>query len=66
MQKPTQLQQRLTEQIPLFQSAPEKLALITGQGYVVATAVASLSLEYRYPLTLTVTDDDATRRPRTV
>ena len=59
MQKPNQLQQRLIEQIPLFQFAPEKLVLITGQGYVVATAAASLSFEYRYPLTLTITDDDA-------
>jgi len=59
MQKPLQLQQRLIEQILLFKFAPEKLALVTGVGNVIATPAPSLSFEYRYPLTLTVTDDDA-------
>ena len=57
MQKPIQLQQRLIEQIPLLAAAPEKLVLATGPGKVVATSAPSLSFEYRYPLTLSFTDD---------
>jgi hypothetical protein len=57
MQKPIQLQQRLIEQIPQLTAAPEKLALATGAGNVVATSAPSLSFEYRYPLTVTITDE---------
>jgi len=57
MKKPIQLQQRLTEQIPQLTAAPEKLALTTGAGNVVATSAPSLSFEYRYPLTVTITDE---------
>lgn len=57
MQKPIQLQQRLIEQIPLLAAAPEKLVIATGPGNVVATSAPSLSFEYRYPLTMTITDD---------
>lgn len=56
MQKPDQLHQLLTEQIPVFTAAPEKLVMTTGAGNVVATSATSLSFEYRYPLTLTVSD----------
>ncbi|PKE29354.1 phage tail protein [Rahnella sp. AA] len=59
MQKPVQLRQRLTEQIPLFMTSPEKLVMTTGAGNVVATSAPSLSFEYRYPLTLTVSDETA-------
>ncbi|MGA5656690.1 phage tail protein [Rahnella contaminans] len=59
MQKPLQLKQRLIEQIPFFQSAPEKLVMTTGAGNVVATSASSLSFEYRYPLTLSVSSDNA-------
>lgn len=59
MQKPLQLKQRLIEQIPFFQSAPEKLVMTTGAGNVVATSAFSLSFEYRYPLTLSVSSDNA-------
>ncbi|MFU2315963.1 phage tail protein [Rahnella sp. PCH160] len=58
MQKPLQLKQRLIEQIPFFQSAPEKLVMTTGAGNVVATPASSLSFEYRYPLTLNVSSDN--------
>lgn len=57
MQKPIQLQQRLIEQIPLLAATPEKLVIATGPGNVVATSAPSLSFEYRYPLTVTITDD---------
>ena len=57
MQKPIQLQQRLIEQIPLLAATPEKLVIATGPGHVVATSAPSLSFEYRYPLTVTITDD---------
>ncbi|WP_129991578.1 phage tail protein [Rahnella sp. CFA14(1/10)] len=57
MQKPIQLQQRLIERIPLLAAAPEKLVIATGPGNVVATSAPSLSFEYRYPLTMTITDD---------
>jgi hypothetical protein len=54
--KPTQLQQRLIEQIPLLSTQPEKLVILTGNGNVVSTLAPSLSFEYRFPLTLTVSD----------
>ncbi|RJT40513.1 phage tail protein [Rahnella woolbedingensis] len=55
-QVPLQLQQRLIEQVPLLAASPDKLAIATGAGQVVATSAASLSFEYRYPLKLTVSD----------
>ena len=60
MQKPIQLQQRLIEQIPQLASAPEKLVMTTGTGNVVATSDPSLSFEYRYLLTVTITDEAIT------
>jgi hypothetical protein len=57
MQKPIQLQQRLIEQVPLLAASPDKLVIATGAGQIVATSATSLSFEYRYPLTLTVSDD---------
>ncbi|MFO6300496.1 phage tail protein [Rahnella selenatireducens] len=59
MQKPLQLKQQLIEQIPFFQSAPEKLVMTTGAGNIVATSATSLSFEYRYTLTLSVSNDNA-------
>lgn len=57
MQKPMQLQQRLIEQVPLLAASPGQLVIATGAGQVVATSAASLSFEYRSPLTLTVSGD---------
>ena len=57
MLKTNQLQQRLIEQVPLLNQHPEKLVIVTGAGNVVSTLAPSLSFEYHFPLTLTVSDD---------
>lgn len=58
MLKPNQLQQRLIEQIPLLNAQPENLTVTMGAGNVVATLASSLSFEFHYPITLTVTADE--------
>ncbi|GBU13790.1 phage tail protein [Enterobacterales bacterium] len=57
MLKPSQLQQRLIEQVPLLHQHPEKLVMVIGAGNVVSTLATSLSFEYHFPLTLTVSDN---------
>lgn len=58
MLKPNQLQQRLIEQVPLLSQHPEKMVIVTGAGNVVSTLAPSLSFEYHFSLTLTVSDND--------
>jgi len=55
--KTNQLQQRLIEQVPLLNQHPEKLVVVTGPGNVVSTLAPSLSFEYHFPITLTVSND---------
>lgn len=56
MKKPNDLRATLEAAIPAFQRNPEKLHLFVDEGRVVATGGKTISFEYRYTLTLIVTD----------
>jgi len=56
MKKPEQLRAHLSQALPVFQTDPQRLKLFVDEGHIVATGAVGLSFEYRYTLTLIVTD----------
>lgn len=56
MLKPTQLQQKLIERVPLLTQSPEKLTITVGSGQIISTLAGGLSFEYHFPLTLKIND----------
>ncbi|SOZ15583.1 bacteriophage P2 Tail completion protein GPR [Cupriavidus taiwanensis] len=56
MMKPNSLREALTTAVPDLARHPEKLHVFVDEGRLVATGARSLSFEYRYTLTLIVTD----------
>ncbi|NSX15622.1 phage tail protein [Cupriavidus taiwanensis] len=56
MMKPNSLREALTAAVPDLARHPEKLHVFVDEGRLVATGARSLSFEYRYTLTLIVTD----------
>ncbi|MEC3766878.1 phage tail protein [Cupriavidus sp. SS-3] len=56
MMKPNSLREALTGAVPDLARHPEKLHVFVDEGRLVATGARSLSFEYRYTLTLIVTD----------
>jgi len=56
MKKPEQLRAHLSAALPVLQSDPQRLKLFVDEGHIVATSAPGLSFEYRYTLTLIVTD----------
>jgi len=56
MKKPEHLRAQLSQALPVFQTHPERLKLFVDEGHVLATGVRGLSFEYRYTLSLIVTD----------
>jgi hypothetical protein len=63
MIKPNSLRAHLTAALPALQVDPDKLLVFIDRGSVVATAAPGLSYEYRYTLSLILTDfaDDPDR-----
>jgi len=56
MQKPDHLRSHLMTAIPALQRDPESLLLFVDEGSILATGVTGLSFEYRYTLTILLTD----------
>ena len=56
MMKATSLREALTAAVPYLAAHPEALHVFVDEGNVVATGARSLGFEYRYTLTLIVTD----------
>ncbi|WP_029046578.1 phage tail protein [Cupriavidus sp. amp6] len=56
MMKPNSLREALTAAVPDLARHPEKLHVFVDEGRLVATGAKTLSFEYRYTLTLIVTD----------
>jgi len=56
MKKPEHLRAYLSQALPVFQTHPDRLKLLVDEGHVVATGGHGLSFEYRYTLSLIVTD----------
>lgn len=56
MLKPKLLRQALTDNLPLFQTSPERLKMFVDGGRIVSTLAPSLSFENQYQLTLFIED----------
>jgi len=56
MQKPDHLRAHLVQALPELQYHPDKLLLFVDEGHIIATGVSGLSFEYRYTLTIILTD----------
>jgi len=56
MKKPEQLRAYLSQALPAFKTDPQRLKLFVDEGHVLATGVSGLSFEYRYTLSLIITD----------
>jgi len=56
MQKPDHLRAHLIHALPELQHHPDKLLLFVDEGHIIATGVPGLSFEYRYTLTIILTD----------
>ncbi|MGO4222135.1 phage tail protein [Lysobacter sp. TAF61] len=56
MIKPDSLRAHITAAVPQLQSNPEQLQIFIDAGSIVSTGAAGLSFEYRYTLTMILTD----------
>lgn len=56
MIKPVKLRKTLMEAVPAFRNDPDKLHLYVEHGSIISTLAPSLSHEYQYTLSVTVTD----------
>jgi len=56
MQKPDHLRAHLIHAMPELRQHPDKLLLFVDQGNIIATGAPGLAFEYRYTLTIILTD----------
>jgi len=56
MHKPDHLRAHLTQALPELARHPDKLLLFVDEGNLIATGAPGLAFEYRYTLTLILTD----------
>jgi len=56
MHKPDHLRAHLIEALPELRQHPDKLLLFVDEGNIIATGAPGLAFEYRYTLTLILTD----------
>ena len=56
MYKPASLRSHLTAAIPDLRQNPDKLLVFADEGHTVTAGTGSLSFEYRYQLTIIITD----------